>query len=92
MHEKMLIGALNLDIHKRHFDLTVRQYVNHELNETITTFNLSLNRMLSNLTANLTHVIRNNQCFTAIRGDDIVSHKCFGGIGSGKVKLDRIVT
>lgn len=42
------------------------------------------------MSANFTHILNNNQCFTALRAHDVISHKCFGGIGSGKVKLDRI--
>lgn len=68
----------------------MRQYVSLDDNETITTFNISLKRKLSVMSANFTHTVKNNQCFTALRAHDVISHKCLGGIGSGKVKLDRI--
>jgi hypothetical protein len=87
----MLDGNLDLDIHKNNFDLTVRQYTDPINDETVTTFNLSVIRKDSNLNANLTHIVHNKQCFTAIRKSNIVSHKCFGGHGSGKVKIDRIL-
>jgi len=91
LKEQMLNGKLNLDIHKKNFDLVVRQYRDESNDETITTFNVSLIRQDSNLNANLTHIIHNKECFTAIRTNNIVSHKCFGGYGNGKVKIDRIV-
>ncbi len=36
-------------------------------------------------------MIRNKECFTAIRKSNVISHKCFGAIGEGKVKIDRII-
>ena len=59
LKETMLGDGLNLDIQKRNFNLTVRQHVDPATEETITTFNISLIRVESNLNANLTHIIRN---------------------------------
>ena len=59
---------------------------------TITTFNLTSSRKYHNVTLNLTHTIRDDQCFTAFRKGDIVSHKCFGGLGEGKLKIERYIS
>lgn len=92
LSEDMLDGTLNLDIHKRNFHLIVRQEIDSVNDETVTTFNVTLHRQDSDLSANLTHVIRNKECFTAVRTNrDVISHKCFGGIGSGKTKIDRVI-
>ena len=56
-------------------------------NFTITTFNITSHRKYINVTLNLTHIRRDNDCFTAIRTGDIISHKCYGGNGEGKVKF-----
>ena len=48
---------------------------------TVTTYNLTSFRKYSNISLNLTHVARDNDCFTAIRTGDIISHKCYGGNG-----------
>jgi len=50
-------------------------------NLTITTFNITSHRKYINITFNLTHIRRDNDCFTAIRTGDIISHKCYGGNG-----------
>jgi hypothetical protein len=89
----MLDGTLNLQIKKRNFELIVRQFVNREDAETTTQFWLSLRRELSVLSANMSHIVRNKECFTAIRGEGaVVSHKCYGGLGTGKVFLERMLT
>lgn len=44
LSEKMLDGTLNLDLNKRNFKLKVRQYIDHDKDETITTFNVSFLR------------------------------------------------
>ena len=91
LNEALLDGSMNFDFKKKHFNMTVRQYIDEENGFTVTTFNISSHRRKSNVTANLTHITRNGQCLTAIRSQDVVSHKCFGGMGAGKVRLDRII-
>lgn len=55
----MLDGEMDFDFAKKGFHLTVRQYIDEEKEQTVSVFNISINRRKLNLTANLTHVVRN---------------------------------
>lgn len=41
------------------------------------------------MNANYTHIRRDDQCATIVR-DGVISHKCFGGYGYGKVRLNYV--
>lgn len=40
--------------------------------------------------ANYTHIRRDEQCMTAVR-NGVISHKCYGGYGYGKVKINQVI-
>lgn len=41
------------------------------------------------LDANYTHIRRDDQCATIVR-NGVISHKCFGGYGYGKIMLNYV--
>ncbi len=92
MPEDFNEATLNMDIKKQYFDFKVRQSVRMGKNghsETVTNFNITLHQNQIEFIANYTHVRRDEQCATIVR-DGIISHKCFGGYGYGKVRLNYV--
>jgi len=82
-----------MHIVKKHFNLTVRQVsrVDRLGNpQTVTSFNISLSQRHVDIQANFTHIRRDEQCMTAVR-DKVISHKCFGGYGYGKIRLEQVL-
>lgn len=58
---------------------------------TITIFNISYRSEDRKVQANLTHVMRHNQCFSAFdeQNQGVFKHNCYGGYGNGKIFMDR---
>jgi len=56
----------------------------------VTTFNLSVIQENTEIFANYTHIRRDEQCVTVVR-NGVISHKCYGGYGYGKVRVNQIV-
>jgi hypothetical protein len=61
---------------------------------TITTFNISYKSENHLLEANLTHVMRHNQCISFVDEENqgTFKHKCFGGYSNGRIFIDKKVT
>lgn len=89
LNEKFLDGSMNYDFQKPNFKLKVRQYLVEEDDTTVTTFNMTYQHKNANFTANLTHIARNKDCFTSFRTNDVISHKCYGGVGGGRIRMER---
>jgi hypothetical protein len=60
-------------------------------NQIITSFNISLINTNTHLYSNYTHVLRQEQCMTAVR-NSVISHKCYGGYGYGKIRLEQTIS
>lgn len=77
---------MHIDIHKHYFDLTVRQSHSYDKETgkdiTVSLFNMTLRQNDDFISFNLTHYLRDEQCFTAIR-KGVISRKCYGGYGEG---------
>lgn len=58
---------------------------------TVTTFNFTYRSENNVVEANLTHVMRHNQClsFTDDENQGTLKHKCFGGYSNGRLFIDR---
>lgn len=92
LSEDIESDTLNLQINKKHFNMTVRQVRRMGRDgqtQTVTSFNISLAQKFININANYTHVKRDNQCMTAVR-EGIISHKCYGGYGYGKIRIEQV--
>lgn len=55
-------------------------------NQLVTSFNITLLNLDNQIYINYTHVLRLEQCMTAVR-NSVISHKCYGGYGYGKIRL-----
>jgi hypothetical protein len=67
----------------------------HKSDLTITTFNFSYKSEEKNIEANITHVLRHNQCLSYLDDDGsapVFRHKCLGGYSNGRIYLDRKIT
>lgn len=58
---------------------------------TVTTFNLTYNGLDEKIEANLTHILRHNQCISYLDEENfgVFKHNCMGGYGAGRIFLDR---
>lgn len=58
---------------------------------TVTTFNLTYRSERHIIEANLTHVLRHNQCVSFLdeQNQGVFRHKCFGGYSNGRIFIDR---
>ena len=90
MNEALLDGSLEFKFHKRNFKLSIKQVKDEEKGETATIFDISTKRTNLTVFGNITHIIKNEECVTVITKSDTVEHKCYGGIGEGKILIDRV--
>ena len=67
LSEQFFDESMNLDFNKPHFRLKVRQYTDEVTNSTITNFNISVTSIKANFSGNLTHILNNKDCFSAVR-------------------------
>ena len=60
---------------------------------TVTTFNITYKSQHKNIEANLTHILRHNQCFSFLDEENsgTFKHNCVGGYGNGRIFLDRTI-
>lgn len=60
---------------------------------TITHFNITYKSNNRSIDANMTHVLRHNQCFSFLDQENsgVFKHQCVGGYASGRLFLDRVV-
>ena len=60
---------------------------------TVTTFNITYKSQQKNIEANLTHILRHNQCFSFLDEENpgTFKHNCVGGYGNGRIFLDRTI-